>query len=322
MLDRITHEIRASGAEIFSILVRKNGTTLLEEYFHGHGPRDLQRLYSCTKSISSLLVGLAIEVKGLDYDMVLNQRVVDLFADFEINNPSDRKNNLKVEHLLNQTTGINWKETGRPWSEGHSGYDMEKSANWVEFVLGQEMTSDSGKRFNYNTGVSHLLTVLVEILTGMPADKFANKYLFEPLGITSSEWTRDSHNYVQGGKGLSLSPDALARIGQMVMAKGQFEGRQIINEEWLEMSLSPQSKGHKYYGTYGFQWWLKNLAEGPEPDTDGYNIRCGIGYGGQFIYMVPKWDLLVVMTGNMIGAEKFEIPQNIFKDQILALFQS
>lgn len=320
MLDRIAHQIRVSGDEIFSFQVWQNGSPLVEEYFHGHGPKDLQKLYSCTKSISSLLVGLAIQDQGLDVDFVLNQKVVDLFSDFNIDQVSKRKSAITVEHLLNQTTGLKWKETGRAWGPEHSGWEMEHSEHWVEYVLGREVSSDPGHRFAYNTGVSHLLTVLVEILTQEPADVFAQRVLWGPLGIDQVEWTRDAQGYVQGGKGLSMCPSDLARVGLMVLNQGVYQGQQIVDPHWLELSLAPQSKGHQYYGTYGFQWWLKNLPEGPEPEADGYNIRCGIGYGGQFLYLVPALDLMAVFTGNMIGAEKFEIPQMIFKDQVLPLF--
>lgn len=321
MLDRIAHQIRVSGEEIYSFQVWQKGQKLVEEYYHGHGPKDLQKLYSCTKSISSLLIGLAIQHKGLDYETVLNQKVVDLFHDFKIENPSARKSAMTVEHLLNQTAGFKWKETGRPWGPEHSGWEMEHSDHWVEFVLAREVASEPGKRYAYNTGVSHLLTVLVEIITGIPADQFAQEYLWKPLGIQEVEWTRDKQGYVQGGKGLSMCPEDLAKVGMMVLQNGMYQGLEVIDSEWLELSLSPQSKGHQYYGTYGYQWWLKNLAEGPEPAEDGYNVRCGIGYGGQFLYLVPEWNLLAVFTGNMVGAEKFEVPQTIFKDEVLPLFQ-
>jgi CubicO group peptidase (beta-lactamase class C family) len=106
-----------------------------------------------------------------------------------------------------------------------------------------------------------------------------------------------------------------------VLHEGQWKGQAIVDPKWLHLSLSPQSKGHQYYGTYGYQWWLKNLAQGPQIEDGGYNVKCGIGYGGQFLYLVPEWDLLAVFTGNMVGAEKFEVPQTIFKEQVLPLFQ-
>ena len=301
---------------IHSVIISHCNEIQLEEYQFGRGPQDLQKLYSGTKSICSLALGIAIEKNAIP----LSTPLEDILSGFDWGTFSPRKSEITLEHVLNQTTGFKWLETGRPWGPGHSGYEMENSDNWPEFVLQKECTSQPGQRFSYNTGVSHLIGYIIEEISGTHPEKFIAENLFTPLGITSHAWTRDPHHYPQTGKGLSLKPRDFGKVGQLVLQKGLWAGEQILSEKWIKQSLSPQSKGHQYYGTYGYQWWLKNISEGPKPDNDwskNHNVFCAIGYGGQFLYIIPQWELVVSITGNLVGAENFEIPQNIFRDDIL-----
>lgn len=301
---------------IQSVIILHKNEVQLEEYKGGRRFQDLQKLYSGTKSICSLAMGIAIEENKISLQTPLEE----ILSAFDWGLFNSRKSKITLEHVLNQTTGFKWLETGRPWGPGHSGYDMEHSDNWADFVLQKDCTSQPGERFSYNTGVSHLMGYLIEELSGKHPEKFISEKLFAPLEIVEHTWTRDHHYYPQTGKGLSLKPFDFAKIGQFVLQKGTWQGRQILSENWINQSFSPQSKGHKYYGTYGYQWWLKNIPEGPSAYdvwSKDHNVFCAIGYGGQFLYIVPQWDLVVSITGNLIGAENFEIPQNIFKNDIL-----
>jgi CubicO group peptidase (beta-lactamase class C family) len=121
---------------------------------------------------------------------------------------------------------------------------------------------------------------------------------------------------IQGGKGLHIRAKDLLKVGQLILNEGIWEGKELLNEEWIEQSFSPQSRGHVYYGTYGLHWWLKKIETGPKLGDD-FNVWAAIGFGGNFLFIVPEWDLVVVFTGHLVGAENFEFPQQLFKDVIL-----
>ena len=308
-------KIEASGKNLYSLAIGNSEELVFQNYFHSFNETSLFKLYSCTKSIVSLLVGIALEKYGMSY---LDATIIDFFDEYDIQNVDERKQKITLHHLLNQTAGFKWLETGRPWGPNHSGYDMQQTDNWIEYLLNREMTSEPGTRFNYNTGVSNLLSVVIQKLSQMKTDSFADWVLFKPLGIEGFKWETDPQNNPQGGKGLMLSTTSLFKIGQLVLNGGIFNGERIVSESWLQKSFTPQSRGHVYYGTYGYHWWLKSLEEAPKHHSTEHNTWCAIGYGGQFLYMLPELDLIVVLNGNLIGPD-FEYPQTIFKEILKAI---
>ncbi len=317
-LTEIANEIENSGYAVKSLTVEQSGRILLEKYWGETDPKELQKIYSCTKSISSLLVGIALDKNPLVRPETLLCEIVPEW------NLQERAKLWTLQHFLSQTTGIKWNETGRPFAAGHSGFDMEQSANWLEYLLSQPVTTDPGTRFNYNTGVSHFLPMLAGRIAQRDPIELFEEFLVKPLDLGGYEWDRDPQGNPTGGKGLSVQPSALRKIGRMILNGGRIEkdngSLQIVSKEWLAASFTTQSRGHIYYGTYGYQWWLKNWPEGPAVKEGEHNIWCGIGFGGQFLFMVPQWDLIVVFTGKLIGPQNFEYPQQVFREKILPAF--
>ncbi len=307
----IKNEIENSGKRVHSLQIVMNNDLICEEYFSGAERGELQNLYSCTKSISSLLVGVALE---LNPKYTVNSKVSELLPEYK---GHERFENLTLEHFLSQTTGIKWAETGRSFAPGHSGFDMEQTDDWLQYLFEQPMTSEPGKRFNYNTGVSHALPLLASRIAGVSVKELLEKQLFEPLAISDYKWDQDPQGNFVGGKGLYLSAETFRKIGELVLEGGTYAGRQVISKRWLEESLSLKAKGHMYYGKYGYQWWLKNWPAGPDVSKDDFNIKCAIGFGGQFLFLIPKWNAFVVFTGNLVGAENFEFPQALLREKIL-----
>lgn len=315
-LDPLISEIESSEKAVHSLLIEHPKTSTQEFYFRGKGPEDLQNLYSCTKSISSLLVGIALDQNP---SVGLKTPVLEIFPDLA-RFAEERAYELTLEHFLNQTTGFKWMETGRAFAKGHSGFDMEQTGNWSEFLFSQPLTSKPGQRFNYNTGVSHILPLLAGRIANVDPRTFFETQLAKPLGFESYQWQTDPQGNLQGGKGLFLRPKDLLKVGKLILSAGLWGETQIVSADWIKKATSPQSRGHIYYGTYGFQWWLKNWEEGPKVRETEHNIICAIGFGGQFLFVVPAWDLVVVFTGQLIGAENFEYPQKLFREHLLPLF--
>lgn len=276
--------LRTWGNDIISLLVVKNGYLVYENYF-GDPNRINQanELHSCTKSVTSILMGIAL-AQGLIHSV--NDYVLDYFPDRTFNNTDERKEAITIRHLLTMTSGLPWIESG------HSDYAaLVSSDDWVQWMLDRPMQYEPGQVWLYNTGGSHVLSAIISETSGMPTADFANTYLFTPLGITSFDWPGDPNGHAMGGSDLYLIPRFMAKIGYLMLRGGLWENQQILPRSWvLESSANhhnfiphnPASEG------YGYQWWTY-------PRDGAY---CARGWLGQYIWIVPSHNLVIVITGN------------------------
>lgn len=311
LLAKIQHEKR----DLHGIHIAHNGQVLLEEFFNGRNADSTEQVYSCSKAISATMIGQALELEPL---CNLETPIHELFPEYP-HLQRDRYSKLTLYHFLSQTTGFKWAETGRPWDAKNSLWQMEHSENWMDFLMGLEIGAEPGVQFNYNTGVSNSLSYLIERISGIHPIDFYEKYLAQPLGFGASHWKTDPQGYSQGGKGLHLSLRDMAKFGQMILDNGIVDGKEIVPSSWVRTMLDHHARGHNYYGQYGLHWWLRNEPNGPQSD-DKFNVKCAVGFGGNFIYLVPEWKLLVVFAGHLVGPENFEFPQQLFRNEILPLF--
>ncbi|MHA2330794.1 MAG: serine hydrolase domain-containing protein [Candidatus Hodarchaeales archaeon] len=282
----ISHiEERVTG--MHSVLVIRNGYIVEEEYFNDWD-RDLEHeLYSCTKSVTSALVGIAIDQGYFEID----DYVLDFFPDKEFENVDERKQNMTVKHLLQMKSGLEWDE----WSTDYMVYSnpvqkMLKSDDWVKHVLDQPMVEEPGSKFTYNTGISHVLSAIIQKTTKVTTFSFAKQYLFDPLGIELGYWMTSPQDIVWGGAGLQLTPRDMAKFGLLFLNNGNWDGKQIVSEEWVEKST------HEYFHLwdatyYAFQWWIF-------PETFDYFTFTASGYKGQWITVIPDLNLLVIFTAD------------------------
>ena len=161
-----------------------------------------------------------------------SHRVLDFFDRRSIANLDDRKEAITVQSLLDMTSGIEWTEPldGRP----DSMFEMERSPDWVKFVLDRPMSSAPGDVFNYNSGNAHLLSAIITKLTGMSALEYAKAKLFGPLGINDVSWQHDPQGISNGGHGLYLQPRDMAKIGYLYLRNGAWEGKQLLPSAWID----------------------------------------------------------------------------------------
>lgn len=266
-----------------SLLVAKNGEILLETYSDNRTADNLSDIQSLTKGLVSLLVGIAIE-EGVIADE--DQPIVDYFLEefADLNNLAKRK--ITIKHLLNQTSGLAWK--GYPEHAAWlSSYDP------IRFVLEKELLAPPGEVYNYNSGATHLLSVIISKATGMNTLEFAQEKLFTPLGIESLHWKRRGRGYYDGsGLGLEMRPGDLMKIGLLLQNKGIWNGQQLVAEEWIGRSFDVDQKMPTDWGLrgsrHGYCWYSARLGN----DLVNY----GMGYGGQFIIMLPVRQLTIVTT--------------------------
>jgi CubicO group peptidase (beta-lactamase class C family) len=261
----------------FSLLVIRNGYLVHESYFHGSHARASNNIHSASKSILSALVGIALDrgyLKGLD------QTVAELLPNHRMKDAATAS--ITLRNLLAMTSGLSWVEDDTE-------YDIEQTSNWVQAILDLPVSSKPGSKFNYSTGNAHLLSAILTQATGQPLPDFATRELFAPLGITYEHWGKDPQGIASGGYNFYATPRALARFALMVENGGVSQGRQLVPAAWLDSSLKPQEPASTGYH-YGYLYWL--------PKVGRYQVAEMWGYGGQFAYVIPDADLLVVLTNN------------------------
>ncbi len=300
MVDRIRD---GSYVNIHSVLLVTDGRLVFEEYFPGRtvegrhvdwGPDDLHAMHSVTKSVTSLLVGIAIDeglIPGVDEPIATYFPAVASDA---------RTSHLTIRHLLTMSAGMEWDEHSTSYHDDRNSHvRMNRSGDPVGFVLALPMIAEPGATFRYNSGLSILLGEIIHRASGLRADEFADRHLFTPIGIEQFEWWRYGNGVVQTGGGLALSSRDAARIGRLFLNRGSWEGRRIVSEGWVEQSTAWRA-GPAPREDYGYHWWGIRL---PRHDNvfdlsdETLDATAAVGRGGQWVLVYREFDLVAVFTG-------------------------
>jgi CubicO group peptidase (beta-lactamase class C family) len=293
--------IQQEKQNIHSVLVIRHGTLVLEAYVHPFNAQTRHGMYSVTKSITSALAGIA-RGEGLLGD--IDRPVISYFPSMTLDDP--RKGGILVEHLLTMTSGVEWTE---PLYSGLSDlWGIHEADDPAGYFFTPALLEEPGTVFNYNSGGSHLLSMLVQEAAGQPAAEFAASRLFAPLDIRDYAWKSDFTGHTQGGTGLELKALDAAKIGQMYLDDGQWQGKQIVPAGWVQQSTRPHSTSSAGMG-YGYQWWIRS-------EKDYY----ALGWGGQQIRVFPQQDMLVVFTAGSSGADILH--NGLVDDYLLPAVQS
>jgi len=280
-LAKVFDFVKKNDINIHSLLLIRNGYLVMEAYFYPNSKGIIHDVASVTKSITSILIGIAID-NGFIKNV--HQPVLDFFADRKIANLDDRKKRLTIEHLLTMRTGL-----CRDFRDGERQLDdMRQTDDWVQYMLDQPMLTEPGTEFAYCTGGTHLLSAIITQATGLNELEFAQKYLFEPLGINEMIWPADSQGNSTGGFDLHLHPLDMAKIGYLLLNNGIWTDKQIISKKWIEQStmvhVTLDDGEH-----YGYLWWS------PDESPDLIEAR---GRGGQRIIFSKQKNVVVVFTGS------------------------
>jgi CubicO group peptidase (beta-lactamase class C family) len=278
-----------------SLLVVRNGYLVVEEYFNGSSSDDIHTLQSVTKSVTSLLIGIAFTQGSIS---TTDQNVLAWFNFNNLQNVDSRKQALRMQDLLTMRTGLDWSESN--YSISPLKQLNECGCDWLRFVLNWPMMENPGTRFQYNSGGVIVLGGILRNATDSPVDTFAERYLFSPLGILGAWWYYGQPDRLPHmGGGLNLRARDMAKIGYLVLNKGRWENRQIVSEEWIRQSTTAVTTTGNFWNRseqYGYLWWLFPL-DPANPQTNEWIITAS-GAGGQWIFIVPKYDLVVAITGN------------------------
>ena len=294
--------------QLNGILILKDSKLVFEEYFGGtrfnfdnvyaEGDSILYTLNtehylaSVSKSVTSLLVGIAID-EGLinSADDYISEYFQSVYPNIFI----DGKEKIKLRHLLTMSSGLPWDESS-PYNSSQN--DVRKlfiANDPISFVLSRPLEAEPGTLFKYNSGGTNVAADMIRLTFGSTVRTFARLKLFEPLGIKQYRWESISGVYLFASGGLFLKPRDLAKIGQLMLNKGKWNGNQIVSEAWVNSSvenrIDPQWGG--FANGYGYQWWLDDYnVSGKE-----YHCYFAAGWGEQMMYIFPSENMIVIFLG-------------------------
>lgn len=264
------------------LLVVRNGFLIGEGYYHGYGPTDADNIHSASKSVTAILIGIALDehyLPGLDAKMM------DYFPQYATAGLDPRKYDITIRHLLEMTCGLGA-------FPGDAGLNILSSANPIRNAINQPVVSTPGEVWNYYNPAPHILRGILRKVTGLSSLEFAQRYLFDPLGISVVFWRQDPQGYYMGN--MEFYPRDMAGIGQLYLDNGSVYDHRILSPEFVDLSVQPLNTPDFTSGfheeAYGFLWWVGKLA--------GYEAYAAMGWGGQNIFCIPALNMVVVTTAD------------------------
>jgi CubicO group peptidase (beta-lactamase class C family) len=292
-------------ANIHAVVVARGGQLVMERYYTGvderlgvplgkvaYGPDVKHDLRSITKSVTSLLIGIAL-AQGRFPD--LDSPVIDQFPEYASLRTADTAR-ITLRHLLTMSSGLKWNES-LPYSDpANSERQMIAAADPLKYVLEQPVITPPGSVYNYNGGNTTLLGAVLAKSTGQAIDVYAKDNLFGPLGITDVEWVKLSNGQPAPASGLRMRPRDAAKLGQLMISDGVWNSTQVLPPGWTGTSMKPRINGEGLY-YYGYQWWLGRTMR----RETSVHWAAGVGWGGQRLYSVPDLDLVVMITAGHYG---------------------
>jgi len=290
----------ASGA-ITSLLVARNGHLVHERYFDEHGAAHLRNTRSATKTITGMLVGIALDLGFLDS---VEARVLSFFEG-PFANPDQRKEAMTVEDLLTMSSILECDD----WNSFSRGNEerMYLIEDWIGFALDlpprgfpswttKPVDSAHGRSFSYCTAGVVVLGAILERATKTPLPQFAEEHLFSPIGIGETGWQFTPTGSAMTGGGLGLRSRDLLRLGQLTLQRGWWDGRQVLSESWVDESTSPQVSIDEHT-SFGYLWWLGEF----EAEGRRWDARYMAGAGGNKVVVFPGADIVIVVTSENFG---------------------
>ncbi|MDH3838845.1 MAG: beta-lactamase family protein [Desulfobacteraceae bacterium] len=301
--------LNGNDKNIHSVLLIKNGKLVLEEYFYGYTRDTSHFLASVSKSITSILIGIAIDQ---EIASEVKTKVYEFFPEYTGMKWIDQKYPITLQHLLTMSAGLDWEANKYSRRDPrHTTYQMYDSGNPIGFVLDRDVSEAPGKKFNYNSGLTILLGGIVKNTSGLYIDDFAGQYLFSAMGISDYHWDKFPDGNIQTDGGLHLRPRDMAKIGYMIMNNGKWKDRQIVSREWVAESTK---KHIDALGIgYGYQWWIGKT----KINNQTLKVLFASGHGGQKIFIIPELDLVAVFTSRVFNSNGHSGPEEFLLKYII-----
>lgn len=307
--------------KIGSVVIARHGKLIYEAYFDGDAAT-LRDTRSATKSITDILIGIAIKDKKLSG---VDARVLAWLPERaqRMQNPDPRKDQITVEDFLTMSSPLECDD----WNDASRGNEerMYVIEDWAQFILdlpvrgrmhvGEKAEAPKyGRYFSYCTGAVFALSELLQKVTGQRTDHYAQQKLFGPIGITDAQWVYSPLNIPQTGGGLRLSSRDLLKVAELYRGGGMWQGTRIVDDAWVRTSTQPHAQIDDET-EYGYLWWLKTFKSGGA----GYPAYLMNGNGGNKVAVFPALDLTVVITSTNYNTRGMhEQTDKLLTDYILA----
>jgi CubicO group peptidase (beta-lactamase class C family) len=301
---------------VHSLLIKQGLKPIYEGYFHGYKQDSLHDTRSAFKSVTSLLVGIAVD-KGLIRS--LDQKVYELFPEYKpFKNDDPRKKMMTIRNLLEMKSGFDCEEF-----DGTKDCEdvMSESRDWVKFSLDLPMKCQPGTEWSYTSIAPMILSGVISKVSGMTVMDFAKKYLFAPMGMTDYKWTTDLAGHGMTAGSFYIKPADMLKLAELVLQQGKWNGKQLISQKWIAESTAGNIpiSGFSYVGSsrtavaipqqayYGYYWYHELI----KTNAFQHDLLFASGNGGQYIFIIKSLDLAIVFTQGNYGSwrakQAFEI---------------
>lgn len=308
------------------IIITQHGKLVFENYFHGFSKDSLHDSRSSFKSITGILIGIAIDkgfIKNID------EKVYHFFPEYQpFGNWNTLKDSMTIEHLLEMKSGFDCEE----WDGSKDCEDdMENTQDWIKFCLDLPLKNKPGTRWDYTSINTMLLGGIIAHATQMTVSEFADKYLFKPLGITNYRWRKDPVGHEMTAGSFYISPMDMNKIGQLVLNDGVFNNNQVVSQKWIKAMTEKRTEIDSFSNVrisrnktaipqptyYGYTWYNEEI----KTPKFKHNIIFASGNGGQYMMVINDLDSVVTFTGNSYNSYKSKLPFDIMIKYILPYFE-
>jgi CubicO group peptidase (beta-lactamase class C family) len=302
----LLQEIQNKNLPIHSLLIIRHGYLVTEVYFPPYQRELKHSMFSMTKSVTSALVGKALQEGHLKD---VHQKVLDFFADIAPQVTDPQVKDLTLEHLLTMSAGFN-TNTMPDLSSKFAADGTIKHILTYDSILAKP-----GSSFYYDSGLPHLLSAVIQQTSGMTLQQYAEEKLFDPLGISNVSWRADPQGVTLGNTGLMLRSPDIAKLGYLYLHHGRWDGTQLLPEEWVTASTRKHMDTQGLMNAaeddgYGYLWWMDSWG--------GYSAH---GFGGQYLFVLPEEDMIVVFTSGL-SDPIFPTPKQLVKSYVLPAVRS
>jgi CubicO group peptidase (beta-lactamase class C family) len=276
----------ANVPRLHSLLISHRGTLVLERYFNGRRATQHANVKSVSKSVISALVGIAIEQQHIPS---VREPIATYFPDALRGEAHAARRAITVEDLLTMRSGLA-STSGRNYGA------WVTSRNWVRYALTRELETPPGAEMEYSTGNSHLLSAILTIATKKSTWQYAQEVLARPMGFSLARWPQDPQGIYFGGNDMLFTPRQLVTFGELYLHRGRHGDRQVVPPRWVDDSFVPRGQSDFNDQLYGYGWWMREFA--------GEQAYFAWGFGGQYVFVLPRLQLVVVTTSSTATGEE------------------
>lgn len=294
-----------------SISILKDQNVEFQKFYNATSEHSINNIFSVTKSITSILMGIAIDegyIESVDDS-------IDQYIDFEKYGFDESFKEITLHDLLIMSSGILWNS----YDQSSEYFNLKASKEPLKMIFDRGISYKPASQFNYSDGSAYTVAAIIQEATGVTLLEYAEEKLFKPLGITDYKWISSSTGVNYGGFDLYLTCEGMQKIGLLVLNKGYYNSEQIVSENWLKTATTAKisTGGGSFNNHYGYYFWLGVI--------DNHKIISALGHGGQFITIVP--DLELVITAGTTGAvidelanKQFADLENLIKESIIPYY--